>query len=640
MGNTSAASGMARLLLHTRLCVGIIVAVIAMSISTGQAVNLQEDVEQASLDADAKGKWVYVPKASAKKQDKKAKKAAKVLSAAKKGRWVKGKPGMTASQIAKKQALLKAKILNGARAARKAARKKARLKREVERSQKRVKLTKKREKEVTKSKKKAQAEEFEAKKEAAQDQPMKDMSAFMKAEAASKGQADRLKKSAAKLKKVLKQEEKAKKRRKKKLRKEKKIVLKKKVIADMRKAKVYVQKAKTGSVKFKKVDKKIQKKFGKKLKNADKKRKIEDKAQAKESRTAQIVATDKGRVKELKIKGDAKELSIKKKKDEVVVDKARKESAKAEAKETKGKNKYNAIRKAAADAPNLKRRAVRKLQKDMTVAQNKKRAAEKDLKAKDKAHVKAKSAVSLDKVQLAKAKGEMRTAKTDLAAEKEKASKEGKFKKKYGKDKVQLNLSERKAKVAERRRKAQIHVAREVQGKQKAAAYSIDEAYAKKKAAFSSKEQEGANKKIKIDKMGNEKAMKDVKKAKKDYKLYGVKEGHKRKIVKVTGQTLQIDAVRAAHKADIPSPTKALEKANKLRVKWSRKKVGDRNKLKLTTAALKKSRASKKRVDAGVRADQTAAVKTVKLARSKAEQDVIKGRSAKKVKKVTTNTNE
>merc|ERR1711959_454088 len=100
------------------------------------------------------------------------------------------------------------------------------------------------------------------------------------------------------------------------------------------------------------------------------------------------------------------------------------------------------------------------------------------------------------------------------------------------------------------------------------------------------------------------------------------------------------DAVRAAHKADIPSPTKALEKANKLRVKWSRKKVGDRNKLKLTTAALKKSRASRKRVDAGVRADQTAAVKTVKLARSKAEQDVIKGRSAKKVKKVTTNTNE
>merc|ERR1711939_95685 len=118
-------AGMPRLLLHTRLCAGIIVAVIAMSISTGQAVNLQEDVEEASLDADAKGKWVYVPDKSAKKQDKKAKKAAKVLSKAKPGHWVKGKPGLTASQIAKKQALLKAKILNASSAARKAARKKA-----------------------------------------------------------------------------------------------------------------------------------------------------------------------------------------------------------------------------------------------------------------------------------------------------------------------------------------------------------------------------------------------------------------------------------------------------------------------------------------------------------------------------------
>merc|ERR1711959_82431 len=241
---------MARQVMPGWLCAGIIVAVIAMSIPTGHAVNLQEDVEEASLDADVKSsKWVYVPKVSAKKQDKKAKKAAKVLSKAKKGRWVKGKPGLTASQIAKKEELLKAKIKNGARAARKASRKKARLKREVERSQKRVKKAKKMKKAFSKKMRKAGREAREAKKESSRNMPMKDMQSFMKAGAAAEDQKNKIRKDVQKFKKVIKRDEKAKKRRKKKLRKEKKIVLKKKAVADIRKAKKYVAKAQSGSVK-------------------------------------------------------------------------------------------------------------------------------------------------------------------------------------------------------------------------------------------------------------------------------------------------------------------------------------------------------------------------------------------------------
>merc|ERR1712072_790627 len=614
-------------------CAGMIVAIVAMSISTGQAVNLQEDVQEVSLDAGAK--WAYVPNVSAQREDKKAMQAAKVLAKAKTGHWVKGEPGLTASQVAQKKALLKAKLLNGAKAARQAARKKAQLRRKVDRSKARVKKTKQRVKDVRNDIKKTSARAAEAKKEAAQDMPMKDMQSFMKVEADANSHRNTLKKGMANLKKTLKAENKARKRRKTALKKQKKVVLKKTANAELRRVKSVLSNAKTNpSLKH------IRRHFQKDVKQAHKAQLREDKSSRKGSRIARKLARLKGRYKELKAQGNVKELNLKKHKSMIIVNKAREAETASKQKEVSGKNKYNAIRGAAANAPNLKRKAVKQLQNDMTRAQKSGRGAERRVKAADRAKAKARARTKSDMWQITKARSDIITATGDLNTEKKKAHQEAKSKKAVSKDKMNLHKAEKNAKRAERKRKAQIHVAREVQGKQKAAAYSVDEAYSKKRASFSSKAKENAAKKVAADKKSDEKLKKSEKNAKKDYKDKGVKEGKRRAVVKRVGKNLQIDSVKAAVKAHMPPPAKALEKANKSKAKWFKQYIRDRTNLHVKIAAEKKAKAAKKKIDRGVKTAQTSAVRTVKMARSKAENDVIKGKSAKKVKKLTTNTNE
>merc|ERR1711907_644985 len=210
----------------------ILIAVVAVSIvQPVDGVSTQQDLQE--VDADVK--WVYVPDVSAKKMAKKAKAAAKVLARAKPGHWEKSQPGLTAAQLSKKKALLKAKLLNGAKAARRAARKKARLKREVMRSKERVKKTKKKLKSEKKDIKKSRAAAKEAKAESKKVNGMKDMQAFMTAEQKANKTKKIQQKSEEKSKKVLLKEKKARHRRKKALQKEKKVALKKKAKAYYRK---------------------------------------------------------------------------------------------------------------------------------------------------------------------------------------------------------------------------------------------------------------------------------------------------------------------------------------------------------------------------------------------------------------------
>merc|ERR1712178_573022 len=97
----------------------------------------------------------------------------------------------------------------------------------------------------------------------------------------------------------------------------------------------------------------------------------------------------KALVKKLQVMGNVKEFTVKRSKAKVIVTKARKAEEEAKRKEVNAKNKYNAIRKAGDDAPNLKRRATRRLQNDMKIAQGKKIKAEKANKKAEKKQAKA-----------------------------------------------------------------------------------------------------------------------------------------------------------------------------------------------------------------------------------------------------------
>merc|ERR1712178_51398 len=175
----------------------MVVAVVAMTLcSVGNA----EDSDLSEYGTPSGG-WTFVPKPKSKAAVQK--KAVTQLAKAK-GRWVRVGPGQTKGQVAKKLALLDAKLKAGAKAARKAAENKGKVGRSVERSKKRVAKARSMKKVVNAGLKKLKRTAASAKKESKQTNDMKEMTTYMKMAAAAKDKIKKLKKTKKKMKKTIK----------------------------------------------------------------------------------------------------------------------------------------------------------------------------------------------------------------------------------------------------------------------------------------------------------------------------------------------------------------------------------------------------------------------------------------------------